>query len=481
MKKLRKFLSEIRIIQGGMGVKTADWRLARTVSKLSKKGRRILGTVSGTALDEVVVLMLKKNGEDAAEICRIWRNSPRKIIRDMGEEIIERYLGKPNASSQMFSFNPPRKLIELNICANYAFAALAKEGHDEWVSMNYLEKIAMPHLSSIFGAMLAGIDFITMGAGIPHQIPGVIDAFMEGRPATYKIPVIGGEDFEMVFDPKEFFGEEIILTKRPGFIPIVSSVALAQRLCKTLKGKIYGFVVEEPTAGGHNAPPRNKIEYGEKDIVDYNKIAELGLPFWIGGSYASPKKLMLALSKGACGIQVGSIFAFCEDSGMDPTIRKLIQQCGFNGRLEVFTDYHASPTGFPFKVLLMEGTVSDEEIYLKRKRVCNRGALRVAYKKADGSYGYRCPSEPIKAYLLKGGKIEDTVGRKCVCNGLVAKAGLRLENELQHEPAIITAGDQVAEKGNDNFFKHLMRAENLTYYASDALKYLLRDYNRRFK
>eukprot|EP00961_Rhodomonas_salina_P183087 2471535-Rhodomonas_salina.2 len=37
--------------------------------------------------------------------------------------------------------------------------------------------------------------------------------------------------------------------------------------------------------------------------------------------------------------------------------------------------------------------------------------------------GYRCASEPIKDWLKKGGEIQATEGRKCLCNGLMANAG----------------------------------------------------------
>ena len=44
----------------------------------------------------------------------------------------------------------------------------------------------------------------------------------------------------------------------------------------------------------------------------------------------------------------------------------------------------------------MEDTLSEVEVYDQRKRVCNLGYLRTAYKKEDGSLGYRCASEPVK-------------------------------------------------------------------------------------
>lgn len=451
-------LKEIKIIQGGMGVYISCPALARFVSSLGQ-----LGTNSGTALERILPRILRQGGERAEEIIHVLKDFPFKGI---AERVLNEYLEKPRKGVPMFSVNPSHALIMLTICANFAFVRLAKEGHANQVSINYLEKIAMPHLFAIYGAMLAGVDFITMGAGIPIQIPAVINAYVSGQPASYKIPVIDSDDYIMTFDPKGFFGGEIPQLKRPEFIPIIASNVLAIMLEKRLpKGSIQGFVIEEPTAGGHNAPPRNKVSYGEKDIVDYPKIAELGIPFWIGGSYASPEKLEWAQSVGASGIQAGTIFALSEESGMDPSIRQEIRKRGFNGTNVVKTDMRASPTGFPFKVVELPGTVSEQSVYEARRRVCDQSALVSAFKKPNGSIGYRCPSEPVDTYVRKGGKIEDTVGRKCVCDGLITTGGLRYEGET--EPAIVTLGDDTS------FLKHLMQDENSSYTAEDALNYLL--------
>lgn len=88
------------------------------------------------------------------------------------------------------------------------------------------------------------------------------------------------------------------------------------------------------------------------------------------------------------------------------------------------TDALASPTGFPFKVVQLPGTVSEPATYEARTRICDLGYLRQPYRTADGKVGYRCPAEPIEDYVKKGGKIEDTVGRKCICNGLIATVGM---------------------------------------------------------
>ena len=44
----------------------------------------------------------------------------------------------------------PYKLIELCIVANFAEVFLAREGHRNPVGVNFLEKVQLPHLASIY-------------------------------------------------------------------------------------------------------------------------------------------------------------------------------------------------------------------------------------------------------------------------------------------------------------------------------------------
>lgn len=456
-----------KLIFGGMGVCISDWKFTRTVSMLGQQG-----TLSGVALERVMVSLLQL-GDIGGNIRRALSHFP---FPNISQEILREYFveggirqGLQRKIAPAFRIHPSDHLVSLTVCANYVYVWLAKEGHKNPVGINFLEKIAMPHLYAIFGAMLAGVDIITMGAGIPIQIPKVIDNYIWGKGAEYSIPVMGKTitSQTMSFNPGQFFGEDlkkVLPLKRPGFIPIVASNLLAAVLKKRLpEGSISGFVIEGSEAGGHNAPPRNKVSYGELDIVDFPKIKALGLPFWIGGSCASPERLKWALSVGANGIQVGSIGALSDDSGMDPEIRKKVRYLGFRGELVVRTDMRVSPSGFPFKVVKLDGTVSEPEVYNTRPRICNCGALVSLYEKADGTVGYRCPAEPVDIFVLKGGKVEDTVGRGCICNGLPVTA--MVGNEA--EPPIVTLGDDVS------FLKHLMADAHSSYSVADAIKYLL--------
>jgi NAD(P)H-dependent flavin oxidoreductase YrpB (nitropropane dioxygenase family) len=454
------------IIQGGMGVYISTPFLVRQISL-----NRGLGTSSGT-LAWTVMARILQNGDPSGHYRRALAHFP---FPEVAEKIVDTYYvpnGIPKGTSYksipVFNFTPSDLLIDLTVCANFAFVWLAKEGHTNPVSINYLEKVNRPHIYSLVGSMLAGVDVITMGAGIPLQVPKILDAIASGEPAKYRIMVEGDDDpFIMEFDPKKHFGSTLPEMKRPAFLPVVSTDVLAKLLLqKVVRGgsTIEGFVVETSVAGGHNAPPRDKSEtYGAKDEVDWSVMKKLGLPFWIGGSFASPKGLAEAIALGATGIQVGSIFALSEESGLDTELKREARRLAFSGQLQVKTDFRVSPTGFPFKVAVLDGTLSDEQIFLIHERTCSQGSLSTPYKRADGTVGFRCPAENVNQYKSKGGDVEDTGDRTCLCNALLSAASLGDPGGS----AIVTLGDDLS------FLRHLIHDENGSYRVAQAMKYLL--------
>ena len=466
-----------KIIQGGMGVGVSNWVLARAVSIAGQ-----LGVVSGTALDVVLARRLQ-SGDPDGHVRRALDHFP---FPEIARRVWDQYFveggiapGQPYKPVPLFSANPHQNVLELNTLANFVEVFLAKAGHAGEVGINFLEKIQMPTLSSIFGAMLAGVDFILMGAGIPRAIPGILDHFAKGEAVKLKLDVEGAtpeQEFATAFDPAKFCGGEAPKLKRPHFLAIISSATLALTLARKSSGKVDGFIVEGETAGGHNAPPRGPMQlsekgepiYGERDVPDLEKIAQIGLPFWLAGSYGAPGRLAQALKLGAVGIQVGTAFAFCEESGIAPEIKGQVL-CGYyTGSLQVHTDPLASPTGFPFKVLQVDTSISNSVVYNARSRVCDLGYLRHPYRKEDGTLGYRCPAEPVANYVRKGGLEEETLGRKCVCNGLVATIGLgQVLAGGAIEPPLLTAGDDVVNIGQ------FLKPGHKTYTAKDVIDALL--------
>jgi len=257
----------------------------------------------------------------------------------------------------------------------------------------------------------------------------------------------------------------------------VSSFTLAQTLYKKSSGPIQCFVIELPSAGGHNAPPRGQMQlddtgepiYGPKDDIPIKKIIDIGLPTWVAGSYSSPSKLKQVLEMGGMGIQCGTYFAFCEESGVTAHHRLEATAQIYNQNIDIFTDPRCSPTGFPFKVVQIEDTLSEAHLYEQRDRVCNLGYLRSAYADENGKLGYRCAAEPVDAYVRKGGSVEDTVGRKCLCNALMSDIGMaqRYKKSGYVEEHLLTSGDDI------KLIRRFLTNENDSYSAVDVLQYLL--------
>jgi len=334
-----------------------------------------------------------------------------------------------------------------------------------------------------YGAMLAGVQYVLMGAGIPRAIPGILDRLAQGLPVELCLDVQGADrsdEFITSFDPGSFFAGAAPDLLRPDFLAIVSSATLANMLARKASGQINGFVVESPTAGGHNAPPRGRLQltaegepvYGKRDALDLEAMRAIGLPFWLAGSCAEPENVEEAINQGAAGVQVGTAFAFCKESGVESELKERVLQTSREGGVDVFTDPIASPTGFPFKVLQMEGTLSDSAIYEKRSRVCDLGYLRHAYKKEDGTLGWRCPGEPAEDYVRKGGDERDTHGRKCVCNGLLANVGFaQVRRGGEQERPLLTSGDDVAHVAR------FLKPGADSYSAVDVIEYLLPERN----
>lgn len=463
------------IIQGGMGVGVSSWQLANAVASVGQ-----LGVVSGTMIDVVVARTLQL-GDPGGHIRRALASFPEQSFT---QRFLERYFIEGGKAADatfrpvpMSAIPPSAASLEFSILACYVTVWLAKEGHHGSVGLNLLEKSQIPTLPSLYGAMLAGVDYVLMGAGIPRQIPGVLDLLAENKMAELRIDVTGAtEPILLSFDPVAVCGFIPPLPKRPAFLAVVSSPILAKNLRNKASGKVDGFVVEFPSAGGHNAPPRGGMQldaagepiYGARDAIDAAAFIELGLPFWLAGGFGRAGKLREAQSLGAVGIQVGTAFALSQESGFDATLKSKVVEAIRAGDLNIFTDPAASPTGFPFKVASVAETLSVPSIYDGRNRICDIGVLREPFMKTDGSVGFRCSAEPVEAYVAKGGDVARTIGAKCLCNSLGAAIGLGQHRAGSgDEVALVTLGDDIAS------IRALLPGSGETYAARDLIASLL--------
>lgn len=439
------------IIQGGMGIGVSGWRLARAVARTGQ-----LGVVSGVALDTTLARRLQL-GDPEGHMRRALAHFP---DQEAAARILRRYFvpggitpGSPFRPVPRLGLHPNRARDELVVAGNFVEVWLAKDGHDGPVGINYLEKVQLATPAAAYGAMLAGVDYVLMGAGIPSEIPALLNALAEHAAVDLPITVAGSEDrHTLSFDPGTLAGTVRTRLHRPRFLAIVSSAVLAAYLHRSPLTRTDGFVLETSRAGGHSAPPRGRLRlddtgepvYGPRDDIEVAKVAKLGLPFWLAGGFATPQAVAAARSAGATGVQAGTAFALCRESGLEPALRRRLRERAADGTLQVRNDPATSPTGFPFKVAGLPGTLSEPETYRIRPRLCDLGYLRTPYLRANGAIGYRCAAEPVDVYVRKGGAAEDTDGRRCLCNALAANVGLgQHRSDGYTEPALATLGQDL--------------------------------------
>ena len=461
------------LIQGGMGIAISGWPLARAVSSAGQ-----LGVVSGTAIDNVFVRRLQDWGVDETLRAVLDRFPVQSVVDEAINRFatVRREANAPYKMLPMLTERSRRRSIDLVVLASFVEVALAKFGHSGLVGINLLTKVQLPTAATLCGAILAGVDYVMMGAGVPTHIPGILDGLTAGQPVTLPLIVTGaGSDdaaSTTTFDPSPYLPSHALT--RPKFVGIVSSHVLATALAKRSNGSVDGFVVERPVAGGHNAPPRGRFEvddhgnplYGVRDEVNYETMVELGVPFWIGGGVTTRQHVLDAFSVGAAGVQVGTLFAYCNESGMDADLRRRVITEVKTGAVTVSTSLQASSTGYPFKVVSMSGTTSDAAVYDERNRVCDLGYLREPFLRPDDSIGYRCAAEPATDYVRKGGSPDDTVNSVCLCNGLMAACGLgQVRPDGRREPPIVTSGDSINDIGR-------LLDGRVNYFAKDVIELL---------
>ncbi len=464
-----EFLKKIKLIQGGMGVYVSNWRLARAVA-MERPGITA-GTVSGTGLDVVYVRMLQL-GDPGGHIRQALAAFDEQFKVKIGQKICDRYFiegGK--APSTRFKYSPIQVVhtqnggevipshpmddtpitlqmdpesIELVIATAFAEVWLAKHGHNGKIFINLMKKVELPLIFAMYGAILAGVDAIVVGAGNPEGLPAICSKLANHEAVTFELQVLyreAGEVFKLSFDPALVEDGKItrIPLEKPAFLAIVSHENLVELLAQSVSKSPDGFIIEHHTAGGHNAGPQGPMKtddlgqpiYGSMDEPDLEAIRKVGIPFWLAGGYGSHEKLTKAIQAGAQGVQVGSSFALAEESGIKPVYRTAI----FNelkketDKSEIVLTSQFSPTGFPFKVVQLEGTLSEDEVYQTRRRVCDIGLLQQRGIHKMGEDGtrrifQRCPAASIEDFSRKRGLLQNTIAKRCLCNGLLSAVGL---------------------------------------------------------
>lgn len=340
------------VIQRGMGIGVSGWDLAGAVA-----ARGQLGVVSGTAVDTVVARVLQ-SGDPGDHVRRGLSRFP---FPELSDRVLSRYFrpgglapGESWKLVPLYTLTPPPELQALSVVCTFTEVALAKErAAGGLIGINYLYKIKMPLLPSLYGALLAGVDFVIIGAGQPKDVPRALTGLAAGEEVSLDIDVLyadPGERWKISFSPRAVLGGPPLPIARPRFLAIVSSVDQAESLA-SLENAPDGYVFEGPTAGGHNAPPRGPRRlsatgeplYGPSDELDLSALRRLEAPYWLAGSKATPQALRQAQARGAAGIQVGTAFAFCRESRLSDRFKRAILRGVLERRAKVFTHLRLRP------------------------------------------------------------------------------------------------------------------------------------------
>ncbi len=378
------------------------------------------GTVSGTALDVVYVRLLQL-GDPGGHARRAFSAFDAKFGTDLGRKICDRYFieggkapdarfrsapmqvvrsedgkttfGAPNGVHGPTPLKFDDSIIELLIATGFAEVWLAKEGHNGKIFINFLNKIDLPLIYIMYGAMLAGVDGVIVGAGNPDGLPAIrssLASHQDGNPQpigalcrTWR----GNSPSPSIPSRLRTAYLPGCRCERPAFLAIASLEELVKALAESDTKAPDGFIIEHHTAGGHNANPVGPLKkdeegqpiYGERDEAEPGDHPGRWHPRsgWPAAMAATPDCRM-HWPLGAFGVQVGSTFALAEESGMKPEYRTAILKELRNG-----TDDAAlvkttifSPTGFSFKVVQLKDTLSDDEVYEARRRICDIGLLQ---------------------------------------------------------------------------------------------------------
>ncbi len=333
-----EFLRQVKLIQGGMGAYVSNWRLARAVA-MERPGVTA-GTISGIGLDVGYARILEL-GDPGGHVRKAFQAFDDKFNTSLGADFFSRYFipgGKvPREKFRHFPMqtaivqngtdkvtfsdnqgglirlNVTQDVIERVILTAFAEVWLAKIGHSGKIFINFLKKIELPLVFAMYGAMLAGVDGIVVGAGSPEGLPYLCSKLARHEAVSIDIPMLyreSGESFQIEFDPKTILNGNLtqLPIARPAFLAIASLAPLVQALAQSPTGAPDGFIIEHHTAGGHNAGPQGPMlkddfgqpQYGLEDEPDLGAIREAGLPFWLAGGYGSREELQKAISCRCC-------------------------------------------------------------------------------------------------------------------------------------------------------------------------------------
>lgn len=423
-----------RLFQAGMGAGVSRYWLSRKAARLGA-----LGIVSSVGLRTIIVEAVRRGDKQVIAMAKTF---PFAQHRDELLSFASGGFRHRRAVPQDGYGDVGKLAARLTVISTFIEVSLAKKGHHGKIGINVMWKLSTSVLPTILGALLAGVDALICGAGVPMELEEIVDSIRAGKTELSFDPLYG------TTTPVSFeFNREVVeylrgcRYRRPKLIPILSNYAFCRKIVKKWRIPPDFIILEDWKAGGHNQNPRNKVEHSDvSDGIEtyFDEVLTLGVRVVVAGGFeygGNRTDFLYWRRRGAWGIQVGSRFALCKESGWDRKWRDLIIQMNRRGETVIMTDHEASPTGFAIKVVVVPGTLSDPEVYNRRERSCLYGCLRRGHTFVDPETGETrttliCPAMPLSMYQrLCPDKTREECLKECggqvvcLCSALLATIG----------------------------------------------------------
>jgi NAD(P)H-dependent flavin oxidoreductase YrpB (nitropropane dioxygenase family) len=211
-----------RLIQAGMGVHVSSAHLANETARVGA-----LGVVSSAALRHVVIEDVRRGDEEAIELARQF-----PVARYV-DELLEFAPGGRKHKNAIPIDTPDEKSNALpkRLSAIAAFVEVkrAKKGHTGKVGINVMWKCTLTVLPSIYGAMLAGVDVLLCGAGVPMELPDIVQKIRAGENMEY-LPLTGTGTNVRLQISDDGTSEYLNQFAAPKMLPILSNFAFCKRM-----------------------------------------------------------------------------------------------------------------------------------------------------------------------------------------------------------------------------------------------------------
>ena len=451
-----------QIIQGCPDIAISHWGLARAVAQAGQ-----LGVISGGALGVCLARRLQL-GDTDGRLRHAFDHFP---FPSVAHRVWDQFFiagGKSPATPFELTRQPVldggKTLVELTVLANYTEVFLAKEGHEGLIGIRYPGFAPIPLLPSLYGALLAGVDYVLV-AGMPATIPGILDRLTDSEPASTPVrvrddrgPAPHDEPVWCGFDPGVLADGQMVPLPRPKVIALVPSASAALDSLRATDGPLDGVVLTNGAAAA--------ARYASSEV---DGLRSLGVPFWLAVR-ADPAEVRLARDMGARGVMIESPFTFAQESSLATELKDQVIQAVLTASGDVFGEIPGSAAGQLMKVVRLRDTPSDPDVFGARPRICDIGYFRQPFLRPDGGVGYRCPGEPLVHYAEKGGSPEEAVLQRCLCNGLLASAGLgQIQSGRDLEKALVPAGEDVGQ------IRRFLRRGQRLFTAREVIDDLLRE------